>query len=406
MKKNNITKFDHCYGCGVCVAACPVKIISFPENGDGFYSPHIEHQDKCIECGLCLKVCAFNHVDIAGPANTDSQSYAAHSNDANIRLRCSSGGIGYEIGKLLLDSGYQACGVRYSPKLRRAEHFIATTSEEFQQSVGSKYIPSFSSDAFSFINKNRKEKTYVTGTPCQIDSFRRLIRHFKVEDNFVLMDFFCHGVPSLLLWDKYLSEVEAKVGEATFVSWRNKTTGWQDSWAMCVDCSEEDLDWHNSYNLRVREKKHLYQSRMTEGDLFFKFFLGNYCLNKCCYKNCKYKLLNSAADIRIGDLWGKTYAHENKGTSSVISFTKKGDEIISRLSNTTCSFEEVPNTVAIEGQMAKAAHSPWVKSFIFDGLRSDKPLKDIAEWCRIYQFSIIPKRAINKFIRIVNQKTR
>lgn len=175
---------------------------------------------------------------------------------------------------------------------------------------------------------------------------------------------------------------------------------------MCVDCSEEDLDWHNSYNLRVREKKHLYQSRMTEGDLFFKFFLGNYCLNKCCYKNCKYKLLNSAADIRIGDLWGKTYAHENKGTSSVISFTKKGDEIISRLSNTTCSFEEVPNTVAIEGQMAKAAHSPWVKSFIFDGLRSDKPLKDIAEWCRIYQFLIIPKRAINKFIRIVNQKTR
>lgn len=116
--------------------------------------------------------------------------------------------------------------------------------------------------------------------------------------------------------------------------------------------------------------------------------------------------MNSAADIRIGDLWGKTYAHENKGTSSVISFTKKGDEIISRLSNTTCFFEEVPNTVAIEGQMAKAANSPWVKSFIFDGLRSDKPLKDIAVWCRIYQFSIIPQRAINKFIRIVNQKTR
>ena len=130
---------------------------------------------------------------------------------------------------------YKACGVRYNPELRRAEHFIAETLEEFQPSVGSKYIPSFSAEAFSRINK--KEKNFVTGTPCQIDSFRRMIRHFKVEDNFVLMDFFCHGVPSLLLWNKYLSEVESRIGQSTFISWRNKTTGWHDSWAMGSICS-------------------------------------------------------------------------------------------------------------------------------------------------------------------------
>lgn len=84
-----------------------------------------------------------------------------------------------------------------------------------------------------------------------------MIRHFGVEDNFVLMDFFCHGVPTLLLWNKYLSEVEAKIGDATFVSWRNKTTGWQDSWAMCADTDPESLDWHNSYNLSNTEKTHL-----------------------------------------------------------------------------------------------------------------------------------------------------
>lgn len=386
----------------VCVAVCPVKIISFKENEMGFYSPHIDSPDKCINCGLCLKICAFNHKDVSKEGGIYLRAFAAHSNNEIIRQRCSSGGIGFEVGRLLIQRGYNACGVRYNPELRRAEHFIAKTSEEFQPSVGSKYIPSFSSDTFASINK--KEKNFVTGTPCQIDSFRRMIQHFKVEDKFVLMDFFCHGVPSLLLWDKYLSEVESEIGETTFVSWRNKTTGWQDSWAMCADIDAESSDWHNSYNLMIREKKHFYQSRMTGGDLFFKFFLGNYCLNECCYKDCKYKMCSSAADIRIGDLWGKTYASDNKGTSGVVTFTLKGFETISELKETRCSINEISIETVIEGQMKHSANSPWVKPFIYKSLKSDCSLEAIAhKWCRIYQISIIPKRTFNKLIRIIKK---
>ena len=36
MTKENIGKFDHCFGCGVCSAACPKKVISIVEK-EGFY---------------------------------------------------------------------------------------------------------------------------------------------------------------------------------------------------------------------------------------------------------------------------------------------------------------------------------------------------------------------------------
>lgn len=401
-QKDNISKFNHCYGCGVCVAACPVKVIELVENGDGFYQPHVAHPDKCIHCGLCLKVCAFNHTDLAESAGScPKQGWAVHSNNEVVRLHCSSGGIGFEIGKLLLASGFKACGVRYNPEKRRAEHFIADTEEGFRASVGSKYIPSFTAEAFSQIN--RQEKYLVTGTPCQIDSFRRYIKHYQVEDHFVLLDFFCHGVPSLRLWDKYLSEVEAKIGKVAFVSWRNKT-GWQDSWAVCADVEEESLDWHSSYEIIIRSKSHTYQSRLTTGDLFYKYFLGNVCLSECCYKDCKYKMTNSAADIRIGDFWGKTYAAENKGTSAVIAFTQKGADILATLADSACTMRAESVGTVTEGQMSEAPVRPWARGYILRALRGKLALQAITDsWYRLYRISILPRRIFNRLMREIKK---
>ena len=63
--------------------------------------------------------------------------------------------------------------------------------------------------------------------------------------------------------------------------------------------------WHDSYDLLIRGEKSFYNSRLSQGDRFYRFFLSDACLGKACYERCKYKYDRSAADIRIGDLWGK-----------------------------------------------------------------------------------------------------
>lgn len=369
MVVRNVAHVADCYGCGVCSTVCAKAAITLELNSDGFYAPILDTA-KCVNCGLCAEVCAYLHEDLA-VKNIPISSYGAWSNNQSIRRRCSSGGVGYELGKNLLSKGYKVCAVRYNVYEQRAEHYVATNEQEFMPSIGSKYIQSFTVDGFRAIN--RKEKYFVTGTPCQMDSFRRYIRKFKIEDNFVLMDFFCHSVPSMLAWKKYIQIVEKKTGPVIYASWRNKFTGWHDSWAMAIDGDNENasgcnkVDWHDSYNVYITEKKHSYNSRLSQGDLFYKLFLGDYCCNPACQKNCKYKYDKSSADIRIGDFWGPTYAKDEDGVSSVISFTDKGDEVLKQLD---CTFEKHPFDIVAEGQMTKNAGKHFLAGLISFWLKS------------------------------------
>lgn len=343
----NIANIKDCYGCGVCATVCSRNIIEIALNADGFYEPRITDEGKCTDCGLCTDVCSYSHEGLS-LKDACVKSYAAWSNDGKVRRKCSSGGVGFEVGRTLINDGYKVCGVRYNPDTNRAEHYIATTVEELIPSIGSKYIQSYTVDGFKAIS--RKEKYLVTGTPCQIDSFRWYIQKFRCENNFVLMDFFCHGVPSMWLWKKYVVEVEKTTGKITYASWRNKFTGWHDSWAMSIDGENtgEKVNWHDSYNLLIRKKKGFYNSRLSQGDPFYRLFLSDSCLGKACYDKCKFKYDHSSADIRIGDLWGTTYKDNEDGVSAAIAFTEKGDELLHQCN---CTLVEHPFEVVAEGQM-------------------------------------------------------
>lgn len=348
MNHPNISDIHDCYGCGVCSKPCPINIIDLHLNDKGFYEPYLTEPNKCIHCGLCRDVCAFIK-DKTAQDNAPIISYAAWSKDKLVQRKCSSGGIGFEIAKYLLSKGYKTVGVRYNVEKGRAEHFIASTLEELVQTIGSKYIQSYPVDGWKGIDK--KGKYLITGTPCQIDSFRNYMKQMHLSDeNFILLDFFCHGVPSMFAWQKYCQDLEKKIGKITYASWRNKWTGWHDSWAMGIDGEGhgEKVNWHDSYNMLMREKKSFVQSRMSQGDNFYALFLGDCALGSQCFFHCKYKYDHSSADIRIGDLWGKTYEDNEDGVSGAIAFTLKGKEIIEAVN---CALTEHSFDIVAEGQM-------------------------------------------------------
>lgn len=394
LMNNNVSSISYCYGCGVCSASCPKKIISIVLNRDGFYVPSIDDASNCIDCGICLDVCSFKHSERA--CNTmPIKSWAAWSNDDRVRRKCSSGGIGFEIGKQLIEQGFKAVGCRYDIEKQRAEHYIATTVEEFVQSIGSKYIQSFTEEAFKRIDRN--QKYLVTGTPCQIDSFRRMTNKFHCEENFVLMDFFCHCVPSMHAWNAYRKMLEPKIGEVTYASWRNKFEyGWHDNWLMGVDGvnSSKPVNWYDSYNLIIRGKKTFIQSRKSQGDLFYKLFLGDVCMGLQCEKDCKFKYDKSAADIRIGDLWGTTYQDNEKGVSALIAFTEKGVSVIDGLKDV--KLIEHPFEVVAEGQMKKNAKHKEVTPLVMSLLRGRHPLNSV-----LFNLTMLIQRGITKFKRII-----
>ncbi|NLX62550.1 MAG: 4Fe-4S binding protein [Tissierellia bacterium] len=51
---------DICKGCGLCVQACPVNIITLDNskiNAKGYHPATVTDMDKCIACASCALMC-------------------------------------------------------------------------------------------------------------------------------------------------------------------------------------------------------------------------------------------------------------------------------------------------------------------------------------------------------------
>lgn len=298
-----------CTGCGVCESVCPFGAIKIIENNDGFYKPVID-ENKCTDCGLCKKTCyKFDEV-FKIKEKEDYECYSAVNKDENELSSASSGGVSAELMKSALKKGYFVVGVAYDVKGNRAVTKIAKTEAELEQFKGSKYFQSYTAEAFKEILSDKSGQKYaVFGTPCQIYALSKVAEMKNIRHKFLFVDIFCHGCPSLKLWDKYLQLVKETKGADEFskINFRSKTHGWHE---YCFDFFAKDKSFSSSkYN-----------------DPFHEMFFGLDAMNEACY-DCVARSTVEKTDIRIGDFWGNRFNMNTKGVSAVVIASEKGKEL-------------------------------------------------------------------------------
>lgn len=57
---------ERCKGCGLCVEACPKKVIRLSDrfNASGFNPAECVDQEACIACGFCARMCPDAVIDV------------------------------------------------------------------------------------------------------------------------------------------------------------------------------------------------------------------------------------------------------------------------------------------------------------------------------------------------------
>ena len=315
----NITdnsNINPCTSCQLCGAVCTRQAIQIRLDNEGFYRPYVD-STLCNNCGLCTLVCYKYDSNIHTTTEqglNEKPLLSAWAKSDDILANTTSGGIGDILAKQLLADGYKVVGVVYNEDKIRAEHKVAVNEDELNLFRGSKYIQSYTFDAFKEIIGNcRNNKYAVFGTPCQIFALNKLATQRKVRENFCFVDLYCHGCPTLYAWTKFQDEIKRKTKTQAFdkVTFRSKLRGWG-SFNVVVEADGKSI---------TNGKYH---------DKFYELFFCDQLLNEACH-DCQLRSTLEYTDIRLGDFWGKKFLNNQKGVSAISLATVRGREVFDNI---------------------------------------------------------------------------
>lgn len=306
-----------CNGCHACLNTCPQKCIHMVQDVEGFLYPEV-NKSACISCGKCDMVCPILNNNIC---NQDALQigYAAYNKDTDIRLKSSSGGIFTLIAEQIILSGGIVFGAAMDNDCKSVKHVIVKSIDDLEKIRGSKYVQSSIGESFSKAKEALDEgiKVLFTGTPCQIGGLYCFLgRNYP---NLYTQDLICHGVPSPLVWKKYVEYLEKENGAvARRIFFRHKKYGWK------------------KYSILVQFSNNKEYINDIHNDVFMKGFLQNIYLRPSCY-SCSFKSLKRQADITLADYWGIQNVHsdmdDDKGTSFVWVHSENGKELFNSIRN-------------------------------------------------------------------------
>jgi coenzyme F420-reducing hydrogenase beta subunit len=334
-----------CCGCTACQAVCPAKCIHMVPDREGFLYPEID-EEVCIKCGRCAQVCPVKNSPVADSGNHAAMAFVARAKDDQIVAASSSGGVFTLLARQTASSGGVVFAVAMSEDCRSAVYQSAENENQLAAMRGSKYVQSRKGDVFLEVKQelDAGREVLFCGTPCDVNGLYNYLRQTNTNrDNLLLVDFICHGTPSPLVWEEYVSRCE-KMAQSAVVGaeFRNKTDGWR------------------KFSVKISFENREQRIKTLEQDLFLKGFLADLYLRPSCHE-CAAKGWKRVSDFTVADAWGVehycTELADDKGTSLVLVNSEKAERLFAQLSEQMWFAEVLPER-AIEYNSAMLKPSP------------------------------------------------
>lgn len=345
---NKIT--EKCTGCRTCENVCPKHAISFVADKEGFLIPDVDSA-SCIDCGLCQKRCPQNgYEQWTEPADV----YAVRDKDDEELFQSASGGAFAVIAHDAIEQDHGIVfGAAYIDDELHVGHVSVHNVADLCKLQSSKYVQSNTFETFAEVKRYLDDvrKVVYCGTPCQIAGLKSFLH--KDYDNLLTIDIICHGVPSPLLFEKYLEWLSIKKSKVISYDFRDKSKGW-------------------GLKYKVKTKTRIEVLSGVLDPYYYHFLEGN-TYRECCY-NCRYCRKERVGDITIGDYWGIEKEHPNffstKGVSCVLVNTPKGMEAFELVKEKHYCIESSFDQVALHnGNLLHSTKRNEIRNHIYDGIR-------------------------------------
>lgn len=352
MSSNNVINLinkNDCSGCGACVCACAPKCLSMKSDSEGFYYPYTDNKN-CINCGKCLSVCP----EKSKPKITDysRRVFAVQHKDDGIRRESTSGGAFTAIAEYIIKSGGIVFGAGMDENFR-VRHMSAYNIEQLALFRNSKYSQSDLDDTFIKIKNCLTEgrKILFSGTPCQVAGLKNFLPN--ADENLITVDVVCRGIPSPLVFEKYIEYQKERFGEFDKVLFRDKYSGYT----------------HTAMSL-YRDNVCLYHNGLEYDPMLKLFYQGMICRPVC--SNCRFKEAERCSDFTLWDCFSPAEINrafdDNKGTTFVMLQSEKAEMIFDKIRDSIrvceCKTERVCGGTA---EMFKSIpHNPERQNFFRD----------------------------------------